>query len=139
MSSGFRRQPIEVGTTGRCPQSEKSRSLKDLNLIAAASPATAAASASLATALTAAASAVASTTAAVFGLGTRFIYVEGASTHLRAIQCRNGFVSIFIAGHFHKTKSARAPGIAVGHDADPVHLPEWFKHLAQFVFRRVEA
>jgi hypothetical protein len=69
----------------------------------------------------------------------RLIHIQSAATDLRAIQCSDGLVSIFIAGHFHKTESARAPGIAVGHDADPVHLPEWFKHLSQFVFRRVEA
>jgi hypothetical protein len=113
---------------------------RNLNLVAAASAApAAAATTTFPAALSATASAVASTASAMLSLRPRLIHIQSAATDLRAIQCGDGLVSIFIAGHFHKTESARAPGIAVGHDADPVHLPEWLKHLSQFVFRRVEA
>ncbi len=72
-------------------------------------------------------------------LGTGLVYVERASAHLRTVQRRDGFFSIFVAGHFHKAEPARASGVAVGHDADPVHLPERLKHLPQFVFRCAKA
>jgi lysozyme family protein len=58
---------------------------------------------------------------------------------LRSVQRSDRFLSIFIAGHFHKAETARASSIAVRHNADPVHLSERFKHLPQFVFRCVEA
>ena len=41
-------------------------------------------------------------------------------------------------GHFHKTEPARAAGVAVGHDADPVYLSVRLEHLPQFFFRSIE-
>src|ERR1700678_2173378 len=104
-------------------------------------PATAATAAATTVAATtsAPASAVAPAASGVFGLRTRLVHVERASTHLRAVQCGDGFFSVFIAGHLDKAEAARASGVAVGHDADPVHLPERFKHLPEFVFRSVKA
>jgi len=103
------------------------------------SAAATAAAATITTAISATASAVASTAPSVFGLRTGFVHVEGSSAHLRSVQRGDGFFSILVAGHLHKAEAARAPGIAVGHDADPVHLPERLKHLPQFVFRCVKA
>src|SRR4029077_7393552 len=101
--------------------------------------ATAAATTTVTTAISATASAVASTASGVLSLRTCFIYIERTSTDLRAIQSGNGLVAIFVTGHFHKTESARASGIAVRHDADAVDLPKRLKHLPQFVFRCVKA
>jgi hypothetical protein len=81
----------------------------------------------------------AATTAAALGLRARFVDVDGATADLRTVQGRNRFFSIFVAGHFHETESARAPRVAVGHDADPINLSVRFKRLPEFVFVSVEA
>ena len=39
---------------------------------------------------------------------------------------------------FHKAEPARAPGVAIGHDADAIHLTMGFEHLPQFFFRSIE-
>jgi hypothetical protein len=75
----------------------------------------------------------------VFGLGTGFVDVEGASADLLAVQRRNGFFSIVVAGHFHETKAAGTSRIAVGHDAYPVDLPIAFEQLAELIFPCIEA
>jgi|SRR5271165_372924 len=109
-----------------------------LSRMVSPAPPTAAPTTAAATVTTSAA-AVASAAPGVLRFRPRLIYVKRAPAHLRAVQCSNGFFSILITGHFHKAESARAPGIAVRHDADPVHLSERFKHLTQFVFRCVKA
>src|ERR1700692_2473935 len=120
------RRVLFVGSRSSAGQHNGARSRKkiaspnNLNLIATASSATAAAAA---TTLTAAFAATASPSG-VFSLRSRFIHVESASAHLRAIQCGNGLVPIFVAGHLHKTESARASGIAVRHDTHPVPLTD---------------
>src|ERR1700686_2774194 len=131
------RRVLFVGSRSSAGQHNGARSRKkiaspnNLNLIATASSATAAAAATTLTAAFAAtASPVASSASGVFSLRSRFIHVESASAHLRAIQCGNGLVPIFVAGHLHKTESARASGIAVRHDTHPVHLTERCKHLS---------
>src|SRR5271156_653502 len=108
-------------------------------LVAAPATAATAAATTVAAAISAAPSAVAAAASGVFGLRSRLVHVERASAHLRAVQRSDGLFSVFIAGHLHKAEAARAPGVAVGHDADPVHLPEGFKHLPEFVFRSVKA
>ena len=110
------------------------RSLKRLPAASATTAAPTAVAAAPAAAVPTSASAVASAASGVFCLRTSLVHVERASAHLRTVQCRNGLFSIVIAGHLHKSESARSPGIAIGHNADPVHLPERFKHLTQFVF-----
>jgi hypothetical protein len=104
---------------------------------ASSAPATAP-SATVSAAIAASAATVASATSGVLGLGARLVHVERPSAYLRTIQPRNGLFSVLVAGHFHKAEPARPSGIAVGHDADPIHLPERFKHLPQFVFRCVK-
>ena len=98
------------------------------------SASTTAAATTVSAAIAASTSAVASTASGVLGFGAGLVYVECASADLCAIQRRNGFFSILVAGHFYEAEPARASGIAVGHDADPVHLPVRLKHLPQFVF-----
>jgi hypothetical protein len=92
----------------------------------------------IAAAATAITEASASAAAGVLGFGTGFIYVESAAADLRAVQCGDGFVALFVVGHFHKTKAAGASGIAVGHDADAIHWSIGFEDLAKFVFRSIE-
>jgi hypothetical protein len=108
-------------------------------LVAASSAPAAAPAATIPTAISTSASAVAAATTAVLGFGTRFVHIECAPAHLRTVQCSNGFLSIFVTGHLHKAESARTSGVAVRHNAHPVHLSERFKHLPQFIFRRVKA
>src|ERR1035438_8205183 len=115
------------------------RVLSKMILPAAPAAATTAAAATVTAAISATAATVASAAASMLGFRARLVHVEGAAAHLRAVQCSDGFFSIFVAGHFHKAEPARTSGIAIRHDADSVHLSERFKHLAQFVFRCVKA
>jgi hypothetical protein len=82
----------------------------------------------------------ATTTAAAgtFGFGTRFVYVQSSSTNLRAVQRSDRFFSVLGACHFDKAKSARASSVAIGHDADSIHLAVNFEKLTQLFFGRVE-
>ena len=128
-----RAQPIACGATECCAAWMRRTNArpKTASLVTSASAATpTAAATAISAAVSTTASAVASTASAMFSLGTRLIYVERASADLGAVQRRDGLVALFIAGHFHKTESARAPGITIGHDAHPVHLSEGCKHLA---------
>ncbi len=106
---------------------------------AASSSAATAAAATVSAAISASASAIASAAPGVLGFGPRLVHVECASAYLRTVQCSDGLVSVLITGHFHKAEPARPSGIAVRHDAHPVHLPERFEHLPQFIFRCVKA
>jgi hypothetical protein len=105
-------------------------------LIASASAATTAASAAVTTAISAT---VAPTASGALGLGPSFVHVQGAPANLRAVERGNGFFSVFVAGHFHEPKPARASCIAVSHDAYPIDLPVWLKQLPQLVFGGAEA
>jgi hypothetical protein len=97
---------------------------------AAPTPVSAAAPTTIATA--------ASASTAALNLRTRFIDVQGPPADLSAVQRRYGLFSVFRARHLHEAESARAPGVPVGHNADPVHLPVYLEKLSQFIFRSVE-
>ena len=122
-----------MAAEGRAPLTVAKSSLIRLNwrfLPAAPATATTAAASTVTAAISASASAVSSAAAAVLCLGPRLVDIKRAPPHLRAVQGRDGLLSVFVAGHFHKAEPARAPGIAVRHDADPVHLPKGLEHLA---------
>src|ERR1700693_112889 len=105
-----------------------------VRFLPATSPASASAAATTVTAAIAASSStVAPTASGVLSFRAGLVYIEGASAHLRSVECGNGLFSVFVAGHFHKAEAARSSGIAVGHDANPIHLTERFKHLTQLV------
>ena len=59
---------------------------------------------------------------------------QGVTTTRLATGFTGCIATDIVAGHFHKAEAARASGVAVRHNADPVHLPERFKHLPEFVF-----
>jgi hypothetical protein len=84
------------------------------------------------------AAAVSATTSAALDFWTGFVDVQRASPQLGTVQGCNGFVSIFSIGHLHKAEAARAAGVTVGHDADPVYLSVRLEHPTQFFFRSVE-
>jgi len=102
-------------------------------------PSAAAAAAAAAAIPTIAATTAAAAPPTAFGLGARFVDVDGASADLRTVQSRNGLLSILVARHLYETEPARASGVAVGHDAYAVHLSVRLKKLPQFVFVGVEA
>jgi hypothetical protein len=106
-----------------CRKSERSL----IAITSAAAPVSAAAATTISTAAPAA-----------LDLWTRFIHIQGASANLRAVQRRDGLLSVFRTRHLHEAEATRAPGIPVGHDADPVHLPMDLEQLAKFVFRSIE-
>ena len=108
--------------------------LPDLPASAATAAATAAATTTTAATTTAAtatavAATIASAATAALGLGASFINIQCAPAHLASVQCGDRFFTIFGAGHFHESESPRASGVAVGHDANPIHLPVRFEHL----------
>jgi hypothetical protein len=128
--------------SSHCPRSWRPRKLQStfpalVTASPAAPPATIAAPVS--TTLSAPTAAVASTAAGVFCFWPGFINVQSAPSDLRTVQGGNGFFSLLVAGHFHETKTARPPGVTVGHDADAIYLPKGFKHLSQFVLGSVKA
>jgi hypothetical protein len=102
-------------------------------------PSTTAAASSTIPSTAAATVAASTTTTAALGLRARFVDVDGAAADLRTVQGRDGLISIFVAGHFDETESARAPRVAVGHDADPINLSVRFKSLTKLIFTGVEA
>jgi hypothetical protein len=104
------------------------------NLITISAAATTAVSAAAPTTIATAASA----SPASLDLGTGFINVQRPPADLSAVQRCNGFFSVFCTRHLHKAESARASGVPVSHNADPVHLPVYLEKLSQFIFRSVE-
>src|SRR5579872_306257 len=61
--------------------------------------------------------------------GTRFIYIESATTDLRAVDSGNGLLAFLSIRHLNESKTARAASLAIGQDADPVHLTVRRKQL----------
>src|SRR5271169_2212024 len=111
-----------------------------LCLPAVAPPAPTTTTAAAATTIsTIAATSAATTSADAFCLGPRFVDVDGASADLCAVQRRDRLLAVLAAGHLDEAEAARTSGVAVRHDAHPVHLPVRLKRLAQFVFVGVEA
>jgi hypothetical protein len=72
---------------------------------AATTISTAAASVPAAVAATATVSAATAATAAAFNFRTGFVYVQGASANLAAVEGCDGFVSLFRVGHFYKSET----------------------------------
>jgi hypothetical protein len=91
-----------------------------------------------AAASTAISTTVASAAARPLRFRTSLIYVQRPAAQLRAVDGRNCLIPLFRAGHFHEAEAPRSASIAVGHNADSVHLSVCLEHLAQVVFRRVE-
>src|ERR1700722_1519258 len=78
-----------------------------VHVLPATSPASASAAPTTVTAAIAASSStVAPTASGVLGFRAGLVYIEGASAHLRPVQCGNGLFSVFVAGHFHKAEAA---------------------------------
>ncbi len=76
--------------------------------------------------------------AGTIGFGARFVDVERASADFRAVDGGDGFLAFFGISHFNESEAARPSGVAIGHDADSVHLTVGRKQLTQFFFSGVE-
>jgi hypothetical protein len=80
-------------------------------ILLVASATTAAAATTISTAAASVPAAVAATatvsaaTAAAFNFRTGFVYVQGASANLAAVEGCDGFVSLFRVGHFYKSET----------------------------------
>jgi hypothetical protein len=105
---------------------------------AAAATAISAAATTTVSATVSTATTVSAATAAALNFGASFIYVQGASADLAAVEGCDGFVSLFGVGHFYKPETAGTTGVPVGHDADAIHLSMRCEQLAQFVFPGIE-
>jgi len=105
-----------IGINSRYESSEQSILLPALTASAAPSVPISAAAAATPT------PAEAATTAAAIGFWAGFVHVDGASAELRAVQCRDCLLSVFVIGHFNETKTTGAASVAIGQNADPVHL-----------------
>ena len=71
-------------------------------------------------------------------LGTGLIYIKRASPDLAAVERGNRFLAILRVRHLDKAKAARTSGVAIGHDANPVHLSVGFEEVTQFLFCSIE-
>jgi hypothetical protein len=82
--------------------------------------------------------AITAASTAAFDFGTRLIDVQSAPANLAAVHRCDGFLAVFRACHFDEAEAPRSAGIAVSHDAYPVHLSVCLEQPAQFVFRSIE-
>ncbi len=67
------------------------------------------------------------------------VNIDGAAAQLRTVQAGDGFVALFVIGHFDEAEAARPSCVAVGQNAHAIHLPESLESLAQLIFIGVEA
>jgi hypothetical protein len=74
-----------------------------------------------------------------FGFGPGFVDVDRATADLRTIQSSNCLFAIFVAIHLDEAKAAGAACVAIGQNADALHLSVALKSLPQLVFVGVEA
>ncbi len=83
------------------------------------------------------ATATAPTTGAL-GLGTSLVHVDGAASDLCSVQSSDGLLTFFGICHFHKSETARPPGLAIGENTHSIHLSVTFEKLAQFILGGIE-
>jgi hypothetical protein len=102
-------------------------------------PAVPTATAAFATTAATASTAPASSAGRTIRLRSRFVDVDSASAELRSIQPCDCLLPIFVAGHLDESEASGPAGVAVGHDADAIHLSIGLEGLPQFVFTGVEA
>src|SRR5437868_7941385 len=93
-----------------------------LPAIAATTTAAATSTTTSAAATIAAISTAAAAARTTLGLRTRFINIQRATAQLRTVQCRDGFLSVFIAGHLNETEPTRATGLAIRKNAHAIDL-----------------
>ena len=82
--------------------------------------------------------AVSATTTDALCFGPCFVHVQRPSGKLRTIKRRDRFFAFFGVRHLDESEATRAAGIAVGYNADPIHLSVGSKKVAQLIFRDVE-
>jgi hypothetical protein len=90
-------------------------------IIVASSPATLASSTS----------SKALTTAWAIRLGFGFINLQSPATEFAPIQRSDGFLCFARVRHLNKGKTSRAAGVAVGYDANLIHLTMGFEKASQ--------
>lgn len=74
--------------------------------------------------------AVAASASGAFGFGTGFIHIDGASAQLRTVQPGDGLLALFGVRHFNESEPARTASVAIGENADAIHLTIGFKGFA---------
>ena len=109
-----------------------------LPAIATAAATTTAASTTSSAAATVSAIATASAARTALGFRTRLINIERATTQLRSIQCRDSFLSVFVARHLNESEATRTPRLAIRKNAHAIDLSVGLEQLTQFIFRRIE-
>ena len=80
----------------------------------------------------------AATTTDALCFGPCFVYVQRPSGKLSTVKRRNRFFSFFGVRHLDESETTRAAGIAIRHNADPIHLSVGSKKVPQLIFRDVE-
>jgi hypothetical protein len=80
----------------------------------------------------------AATTANALCFGPCFVHVQRPSGKLSTIKRRDRFFAFFGVRHLDESEATRAAGIAIRHNADPIHLSVGSKKVAQLIFRDVE-
>jgi hypothetical protein len=72
-------------------------------------------------------------TSAGFRFRACFVYLQIAAADVFAVQSCNGFGCFGVIGHFDKTETARASGLAIGGDVDAGELAEGLEERAEVV------
>jgi len=67
-----------------------------------------------------------------------FVHVQRPSGKLSTIKRCDRFFAFFGVRHLDESEATRAAGIAIRHNADPIHLSVGSKKVAQLIFRDVE-
>src|ERR1700751_3045121 len=68
-------------------------------------------------------------------LGPRFVHLKIATSHFFSVQSGNGLCCLGVIGHFHKSKTAGAPCLAISHDVNAPDLPKRLEQRRQIGLR----
>src|SRR5215467_12546604 len=61
---------------------------------------------------------------AIVGLGTGFVHVQGTPAELLAVKSFNRLLRLTAIAHFHKAKTTRASGLAIGDHRNAFYIAE---------------
>ncbi len=100
-----------------------------MQLPAIATPTATAASTTSSAAASISAIAASATARAALGFRTRFINIQRATTQLRSVQCRDGFLSVFVARHLNESEPTRTPRLTICNNAHTIDLSVGLEQL----------
>jgi hypothetical protein len=72
-------------------------------------------------------------------LRTGFVNIQRSSIEISAVESANGRIAFRIDAHFDEGESSGLPGVAIGHDIDPLNGAIRIKHGPEGIFGGPEA